>query len=219
MKLKQMKSITGNLAPMRAQDYSEIEDWSGYYKSVAGKGARETLLQGLDLFKKEGISNGFAIDLAAGEGRDSIELLKKGWKVLATDNHPEASEYLWSRVPESLKTNLQTKEVSFEKMILPPSDLINASFALPFCEPQHFNLFWNKIKKSIRKGGRFTGQFFGDRDTWALKPKRSHHSHSEVLEMLNDFSIEIIREEEHDDPLNTRNPKHWHIFHIVAKKK
>ncbi len=212
-------SKKSDLPPMGAQDYSEIEDWPGYFNAVLGKGARDTLIAALNSFEQEGFYNGFAIDLAAGEGRDSLELLSRNWKVLATDNHPEAFPYLWKRVPEVLKPLLTTTEVDFHDMKFPDSDMVNASFALPFCEPRHFEGLWNKIVASIRPGGRFAGQFFGSRDTWASLPNRSHHSREEVLKLLEGFSIEMMREEERDDPPELRNPKHWQIFHIVAKKQ
>jgi tellurite methyltransferase len=212
------KSKKPCLPPMGAQDFSEIEDWSGYFNSVLGKGARDTLLAALDNFEQEGISKGFAVDLAAGEGRDSLELLGRNWQVLATDNHPEAFPHLWARVPEVLKPNLTTTELSFNDMKFPNCDMVNASFALPFCEPQHFEVLWNKIVASIRPGGRFAGQFFGNKDTWASLPNRSHHTREEVLKLLEGFSIEMMREEERDDPPELRKPKHWQIFHLVARK-
>ena len=43
-----------DLPPMRAQDYSEVEDWPGYFEAVLGKGARETLVAALDSFAPEG---------------------------------------------------------------------------------------------------------------------------------------------------------------------
>ena len=210
---EQDKSKNSGLPPMGAQDYSEIEDWTGYFNAVLGKVARDTLIAALDSFEQEGFYNGFAVDLAAGEGRDSLELLGRNWRVLATDNHPEAFSYLWARVPEKLKPQLTTKEVKF-----PVCDMVNASFALPFCEPQHFEVLWNKIVASIRPGGRFAGQFFGTRDTWASLPNRSHQSLEEVLDLLKGFSIEMMREEERDDPPELRKPKHWQIFHVVARK-
>ena len=33
--------------PMRAQDYSEMEDWPGYFGAVLGKEPRETLVRAL----------------------------------------------------------------------------------------------------------------------------------------------------------------------------
>lgn len=205
--------------PMRAQDYSEVEDWPGYFQAVIGKGARETLVAALDAFQAEGCPDGFAIDVAAGEGRDTLELLARGWRVVATDSHPDAFPLLWPRVPEAQRTRLTTLQVTFDQMEVPRCDLVNASFALPFCEPRHFPALWRRIVEAIRPGGRFAGQFFGDRDTWASLPGRTHHSHDEVLALLAGFEIEMMRVEERDDPPDMRHPKHWQLFHVVAKKR
>ena len=207
-----------NLPPMRSQDYSEVQDWPGYFTSVLGKGARDTLVAALDSFEQEGFSEGLAVDIAAGEGRDTLELLRRGWRVVATDGHPDAFSHLWSRVPEELKPRLKTVQVDFAEMEVDSCDLVNASFALPFCEPRHFPGLWSRIVAAIRPGGRFAGQFFGDRDDWASLPDRTHHSRDEVLELLAGFEIEMMNVEERDDTPEVRKPKHWQLFHVVAKK-
>jgi hypothetical protein len=204
---------------MRSQDYSEVEDWPGYFASVLGKGARETLLAAVESFTREGFTEGLAVDIAAGEGRDTLELLGQGWRVVATDSHPEAFALLWSRVSEATKPRLTTVEVNFAEMQVPDCDLVNASFALPFCAPTHFPALWSRIVTAIRPGGRFAGQFFGDRDSWASLPGRTHHSREEILQLLDDFEIEMMNEEERTDPPELRSPKHWQLFHVVAKKR
>lgn len=207
-----------DLPPKMAKDFSEEEDWPGYFGAVTGKGPRETLVFAIDLFEKEGRKTGLAVDIAAGEGRDTVELIKRGWSVIAMDNHPEAFPLLWKQVPEELKPNVTTVEADFAGMEIPECDLVNASFALPFCKPEEFPNLWNKIVSAIRSGGRFAGQFFGDSDTWASLPNRTHHSREEVLRLLEGFQIEMMREEEKDDPPDVRNPKHWQLFHVVARK-
>jgi len=206
------------MPPMRSQDYSEAEDWPRYFASVSGKGARETLVAALESFAQEGFSEGLGVDIAAGEGRDTLELLGQGWRVVAADNHPDAFPLLWARVPEALKPRLTAVEVDFAEMQVPDCDLVNASFALPFCKPEHFPGLWRRIVAAIRPGGRFAGQFFGDRDTWASLPGRTHHSRDEVMKLLEGFEIEMMNEEEGDDPPELRSPKHWQLFHVVAKK-
>ena len=206
------------LPPMRAQDYSEILDWPGYFAAVLGKGARETLVAAMDSFALEGFTEGLGVDIAAGEGRDTLEMLHRGWRVIAMDSHPDAFPHLWPRVPEALKQRLTVFQVDFAEMQIPDCDLVNASFALPFCEPRHFQELWDRVVAAIRPGGRFAGQFFGKRDTWASLPDRTHHSRGEVLKLLEDFEIEMMIEEEKDDAPDVRNPKHWQLFHVVAKK-
>ena len=215
---EQDQSKKPNLPPMRAQDYSEVQDWPGYFGAVLGKGARETLVAALDSFAQEGLAEGFAVDIAAGEGRDTLELLKRGWRVEATDGHPDAFSHLWPRVPEASKPLLTTVVVSFEQMQIPPCDLVNASYALPFCAPRHFPALWSRIVAAIRPGGRFAGQFFGTRDSWASLPDRTHHCRDEVMKLLAGFEIERMDEEEMDDTPEVRNPKHWQLFHVVARK-
>jgi hypothetical protein len=74
---KTIQESEQGVPPMRSQDYSEVEDWPGYFASVLGKGARETLIAALELFSDEGFSEGFGVDIAAGEGRDSLEMLSR----------------------------------------------------------------------------------------------------------------------------------------------
>src|SRR6266480_3626651 len=61
--------------------------WTRYY-DAAGEQPRETLLFALDRFDAEAgaeVGGLFAVDLGCGTGRDSIELLRRGWRVLAID--------------------------------------------------------------------------------------------------------------------------------------
>lgn len=203
---------------MGPQDFSAANDWPGYFGAVLGKPPRDTLVAALVAFEQEGIAPGLAVDLAAGEGRDTLALLERGWRVVATDAESAAFEYLWPRVPAAARDRLTTTVARFEDTVPPTCDLINASFALPFCEPLHLPALWTRVVAAIRPGGRFAGQFFGDRDSWAGRADRTHHTHDEVLALLAGFEIEMLRIEERDDPPDLREPKHWHLFHVVARK-
>jgi len=213
-----MQEDESTLPPMTAQDYSEINDWPGYFAAVIGKGPRGTLVSALDGFAREGLADGLAVDLAAGEGRDTLELLTRGWRVVATDSHPEAFSYLWPRVPEALRPRLSTQGTTFSETQIPSCDLVNASYALPFCEPCHFEALWSKIESRLPKNcpaNRPPGRIAA---TWASLPGRTHHSRDEVLTLLEGFTIEMMGEEESDDTPDVRNPKHWQLFHVVARK-
>jgi len=37
--------------------------------------------------------------------------------------------------------------------------------------------------------------------------------------LLAGFDIEMLRIEERDDSSDAREPKHWHLFHVVARKR
>lgn len=209
--------------PLKAYEYAARRDWPGYYDAVAGKPARNTLLKALELFEKSPADaappDRFAIDLGCGSGRDTLELLNRGWRVLATDSSPEAIDRLRALVPAHQLQSLTTLVAPFEKLKLPPAALINASYALPFCDPAAFEVLWRKIAAAIPNNGRFAGQFFGDRDDWARMPDRTHHHRAQVDQLLRDFIIESLQEVENQERGVNGEIKHWHLFHVVARKR
>lgn len=200
-----------------SQDYAAERDWPGYFQTVLGKPARETLVKALELFEKEGAAPGTCVDLGCGEGRDTLELLKRGWRVIAIDDHPAAFELLLGRVPGGAR--LETRRESFHGLTLPTCDLVNASFSLPFCAPEHFGALWRTIVGAVRPGGRFAGQLFGDRHSWAALPDRSHQTRSEVERMFEEFELEMFQEEERDSASSSGEMLHWHLFHVVGRKR
>lgn len=196
-------------------------DFCAYYDAVTGRPPRDTLLAALASFDSEPSTNEtrFAVDLGCGEGRDTVELLRRGWRVLGIDSQPEAIQRLRSR-PDINQQLLETEIIRFEEVTLPQSvDLVNASFALPFCPPEHFPSLWEKIVLSLGVGGRFCGQLFGDRDSWATHTSMSHHNRQQIEMLLQPFEIEMLNEEEHPGKTALGDEKYWHIFHIVARKK
>jgi tellurite methyltransferase len=111
-----------------------------YYQAVADHPPRPTLLTALSYFDQEpNHSNrstvGFAVDLGCGDGRDTAELLRHRWRVLAIDGDRDALDRLRQR-QDIDRTYLETRTQRFEDLTLPPDvDLVNASFSLPFCPP------------------------------------------------------------------------------------
>jgi SAM-dependent methyltransferase len=198
--------------------------WSRYYDAAKDGQPRETLLLALDLFEAEGLTTGAerrAVDLGCGEGRDTAELLRRGWRVLAIDAEREAVERLRARtdLASGAAARLEARISSFEEAEWGRrADLVNSSFALPFCPPDRFPALWERIPSSLRRGGRFSGQLFGDRDGWAQDPALSFHRRADVEHMLQAFQVERFDEIEENGKTALGEPKHWHVFHIVARK-
>lgn len=212
--------------PLRsAQVYAAERDWPGYFAAVAGKPPRETLIEALRRFEIDGgpgVSPGsrsLAIDLGCGEGRDTAELLRRGWRVLAIDGHPEAIERIDARPDLVHRERLTLSQHLLEHVELPSARLLNCSFTLPFCDPPAFPRLWRQIVSAIEPGGRFAGQFFGDRDTWATLPDRTHHTRAQVEALLQPFELELFQEEEKDGVDAQHVVKHWHLWHVVGMKK
>ena len=193
------------------------EGWRGYYEATAGRPPRKTLLWALDRF--DAASPHRAVDLGCGDGRDTIELLRRGWSVIAIDAEAIALERLKARPdlpPEAKLTTLCTK---FEEAEWPEVALVNASFALPSCPPALFPALWRKITDSLASGGRFAGQLYGNRDSWASNPGMTIFDREATRQLFAAYAIELFEEEESDAITPRGVAKHWHIFHIVARKR
>ncbi|MBL6951380.1 MAG: class I SAM-dependent methyltransferase [Alphaproteobacteria bacterium] len=197
---------------------SAAEDWRVYYQRTGDRPPRETLLDALARFEAEG-AVGQAVDLGCGGGRDTIEMLRRDWSVLAIDGQASAIETLLAR-PELIEFGVEpeTQVARFEQARWPAADLVNSSFALPLCPKADFLAMWRHIYDSLRPGGRFSGQLYGDRDQWFGDTSNSHFTLREVQDLLRAYEVELFREEETDSVTPRGTAKHWHIYHIVARK-
>jgi len=189
-----------------------------YYDATAGRPPRRTLLAALDLFAAEGTGKR-AVDLGCGDGRDTIELARRGWSVLAIDAEPEAIARLMARPDLPANARIATLCGKFEELDWPVCDLVNSSFALPLCPPRHFPALWRKIAESLAGGGRFAGQLYGPRDSWAGDPGMTIFDGADARALFAGYAIELFDEEESDAVTPRGRAKHWHVFHIVARKR
>jgi len=96
--------------------------------------------------------------------------------------------------------------------------LVNASYALPLAQPEGFDALWTRIVDSLRPDGRFSGQLFGVNDDWA-RSGVVVKSRAEVEAMLAPFEIERLQEFDGEDTTAIGSRKHWHVFHVVARKR
>lgn len=178
-----------------------------------------TLAKALALLSSERVKPGVAIDLGCGSGVDAISLLLDGWYVIAIDNDQATLEAFEKSVPQPLKKNLKLVATSFVDIKLPTSLLINASFSLPFCHPDRFVDVWSGITKSLLPGGIFAGHFFGPNDSWAIKKEMTFHERSQLLTLFEGFAIESFDEIDKVGTTLAGNEKHWHVFHVVLRKR
>ncbi len=182
-------------------------DWSEYYKGTAGNPPHPLLLKALEFVQKAGR----AIDLGAGALNESRYLLEKGFDVTVIDQSPLVEEEA-NRIDSP---KLHPITVSFDKFDFPKEeyDLAVAMFSLPFIE-NNFGDIFSKIKLSLKSGGIFCGQFFGNRDQRKNNTNRTFHTREQVAELLNDLEILSFEEEE-----RLKGDMNAHIFHVIARKK
>ena len=211
------------MPPSITADYQR--DWPRYFDAVASLGPRDTLMRAVKLHGTINTPHTpQAIDIACGEGRDTRELLARGWRVFAFDATPLAVERLAAGVPPEEKGRLAARVLRMEDVALAPdlperADLINASFALPFCDPAAFPALWAWVVRTLPPGGLFAGQIFGDRDEWAVVRPESHFTRARVQALFAGFTFEHFEEVEKEGGDALGITKHHHLFHIVARRR
>jgi SAM-dependent methyltransferase len=196
---------------------SQDRGWAEYYDKLRDRPPRRTLVAALDAFGA--LTGALAVDLGCGDGRDIVEILRRGWSVVAVDAEPAALSRLAERkLPGGER--ITPIVARFEDVPLPIGvQLVNSSFAMPLCEPAKFHELWTRIVEALPSGGRFSGQWYGPRDSWAGRPGMTFLSRAEAGALLEGFDVEMFEEEEADGTTPRGKPKHWHIFHIVARKR
>ena len=209
--------------PKPVHDAAHRRDWPAYFDRIEGNPPRETLVHALDLFDAEDPAESrTAADIGCGSGRDTQCLLERGWRVWAQDGSIDGLERARAR-PEIAGAvadgRAELVHADYSDIEIPPVDLVNASFSLPFCPPDAFRELWRGIDAAIPVGGRFSGQFFGDRDSWAMIEDRTHLTRAETLALFDQYILEHLKEEDRPSAADTEPHKHWHVFHIVALKR
>ena len=193
--------------------------WRAYYRWTGARPPRELLLRTLDHIDWEGRSRRHrkAIDLGFGAGTDTLELLRRGWFVLAIDGQRDAADFLAGRVPARLRTFLTSLIAPMEGLELPPADLIYASYSLPFCSPEKFPALWRNIRRALRPGGHFAGQLFGDRDEWHGQRPMTFYGLREVRSLIRGYKVELLRETV-EEGQSFEGPKRWHFYDLILEK-
>lgn len=198
---------------------SEIE-WETYYRAVAGRPLRELFVNATPFLPLAALHDRplVAVDLGCGDGTETLELLARGWTVLAVDLSPEGVARLRESVAPADRERLSTRVAPYSEVELPTADLVYAGLSLPFCAPGEFEEVWRRITSAIRPDGLFVGHLFGPHDDWADTPDMTFHTRAKVDALLADFEIEGLREEDEDGEA-VGGPKHWHVFHVIARKQ
>lgn len=191
-----------------------MTEWSEYFEITKDKPPRPLLVKALNFVKEKNT----ALDLGAGSLNDSEYLLEQEFKkVTAVDSDPLVLQF----AKEINNSNLTCIVSTFDKFNFPSSeyDLVSAQFSLPFNPLRTFEEVFFKIKASLKKGGIFTGQLFGVRDTWNDNSgKMTFHTQKQAEKLFSNMEVLHFVEDERDNKTALGQQKHWHIFHFIVKK-
>ena len=187
-------------------------DWEGFYQATKESPPSPLLVKALD----QAGNKRKALDLGAGALKDSKFLLAQGFDVTAVD----MEEALTGMAEAVASEKLHPIVAAFDAYGFPEEeyDVVNAMYALPFNPPETFDVMFAKLKASLSPGGVFCGQFFGPKDQWSEDPKMTFHTKEQVEKLLDDLEILSLVEREWDGRTTDGNPKHWHVFDVIARK-
>lgn len=195
-------------------DGASSQDWTSYYEKLQDRPPRATTIFAARRFSRPGS----AVDLGCGAGRDSLPLLRAGWRVTGVDREPSGLQAFSDAAGPDMSARLDLQCADFAEADWPESDLLISCFALPLAPKPAFPALWGRIVDRLIPGGRFAGQLFGPRDSWASGGVVAFDRPT-TLELFRPFEIEYFEEEEHDGVTPRGKSKHWHIFHVVARKR
>lgn len=188
--------------------------WKKYIDKRKGAPPRGSLLEAVRHVRGRSV----AVDLGAGSMNDCRYLLSCGFvRVIAIDYDDAAEECAKEFADEA---RFSFWKGLFNDFKLPSEvDLINASYALPFSQPEVFGSLIGNIKQSLKKEGVFCGQLFGDRDEWnAPGTDKTFLRRQEAEAIFKDMEVLKFLEEEGNNNSALGNMKHWHVFHFIARK-
>ena len=201
-------------------DNASDTHWPDYYDVTAERPSWITTKTAAEAFGEHpGDEPRFAVDLGCGAGRDTRELLRRGWRVLATDMTPEGPETLWRLTPEADRDRLETEVSRLLDFEIPVCVVVNANLILPFQPADDYAATWARILAAIPVGGRFSGMLFAENDDAAEDDDMTCPSVDVIRGYLDGFKVEYWLEKEEDGQTALGDDHHFHLIEVVAVRR
>ena len=189
-------------------------DWAEFYKHTRERPPWPRMIRAVSLVTRKERT----LDLGCGAGRDTRYLLDQGFQVTAVDADANSMAIL-ATFPQE---RLYAVQSSFVDFAFESYDLINAHFCLPFLAREQFYTVVGKVREALNPEGIFVGQFFGVHDQWNTSERAAvmtFLTREEAMQALQGLDVIEFEEEDVDSVVADGSPKHWHVFHIIARKR
>jgi SAM-dependent methyltransferase len=188
------------------------KDWREFIQITSGQPAWPRLVRAAALFD----APGEALDAGPGGGRDTEHLLRAGWRVTAVDASPSSAAAL-RRLPR--QRNLTFVASRIEDFEPAGYELVNAQFSLPFIARDRYGAAIRRLRDSVRAGGVMAATFFGQQDQWNEPgTELNFTTETEVRDLFAGWELVELTEIEEDGKTADGSPKHWHVFHVIARR-
>lgn len=191
--------------------------WQAYLSAERDRGPRALLGRALDRFDADTVEPRLALDLGCGIGCDTVELLRRGWRVVAIDHEPAAVAAVNQRTPAADRARLRAVTADFTVAELPPADLVYCGWSLPHCPPDRFASLWRRLRVALRPGGRLAVHLLGNRDGWAQRERMTAVTRTRLADLFAGLSVETLIETDNESTA-FEGPKHWHYFEVIARR-
>ncbi len=145
-------------------------DWTGYYDAQEGREPRELLMEVLRAFDAHH-RVGSAVDLGCGDGTDSLALLGEAGMCSSIDAQDDGSGVSARGSRTNRPRGRRPSCPRCRPSICPRRTSCSRASASRSARRRRSRNLWARIRASLRPRGRFAGELFGDRDTWASIPR------------------------------------------------
>jgi tellurite methyltransferase len=196
-------------------------DTLAYYATTVGERPWPTVLWALARFETEDRRSPrerLAVDLGCGAGRDTRELLRRGWRVLAIDRESSGIAALRKATPRRDHERLETRVADLATARYPRCDLVVASLSLTFVVGEDWCRAWTRIRGALRPGARFAGMFLCDRDEAAGDPLMTCPPPRSIRRELKGLRVERWSDQEYEGFTAAGEPHHVHLVEVVARR-